>query len=296
MTAFTTTAARQLVINWHITEVCNYSCRYCFGKWEKNTRELLHNAEHTQSLLHELAHYFHPDNTRKQLERDSVDKRIRLNLAGGEPLLYPARFEAIVRIAHILGMDVSCITNGSRLNGDLLHRLSGKLTVLGISVDTSCADTNQVIGRVDRSGALNLDDLCRLVQLARHTNPHISIKINTVVNSANWTSNLSDWIARISPDKWKIFKVLPAVNRQLTISDREYQSFLRRHQHHSDIITAEDNTQMTQSYLMIDPVGRLYQNKETGDGYDYSDPILEVGVEQALAQIRFNAVRFLERY
>ena len=296
MTASTHTAARQLVINWHITEVCNYSCRYCFGKWEKDTRELLHNAEHMQSLLHELAHYFHPDNTRKQLKRDSVDTRIRLNLAGGEPLLYPAQFEAIVRIAHTLGMNVSCITNGSRLHEDLLYRVSGKLTVLGISVDATCADTNQAIGRVDRSGTLKLDELCQLVQLARYINPHISIKINTVVNSANWTSDLSDWIERISPDKWKIFKVLPTVNTQLTISDREYQSFLNRHQHLSDIITAEDNTQMTQSYLMIDPVGRFYQNKETGDSYDYSDPILEVGVEQALAQIRFNAVRFLERY
>lgn len=24
----------ELVVNWHITEACNYNCRYCFAKWE----------------------------------------------------------------------------------------------------------------------------------------------------------------------------------------------------------------------------------------------------------------------
>ena len=33
-----------LVINWHITEACNYQCFYCFAKWQKDDqRELLHS-------------------------------------------------------------------------------------------------------------------------------------------------------------------------------------------------------------------------------------------------------------
>ena len=25
---------KELVVNWHITEACNYKCDYCFAKWD----------------------------------------------------------------------------------------------------------------------------------------------------------------------------------------------------------------------------------------------------------------------
>lgn len=53
---------------------------------------------------------------------------------------------------------------------------------------------------------------------------------------------------------------------------------------------------MVQSYLMIDPHGRFYQNRLGGKGYDYSSPILEVGAAQAFTQIPFDLDRFLDRY
>lgn len=35
-----------LVVNWHITEACNYKCFYCFAKWQKNeNKEIIHNNE-----------------------------------------------------------------------------------------------------------------------------------------------------------------------------------------------------------------------------------------------------------
>ncbi|EGR3240148.1 radical SAM protein, partial [Vibrio parahaemolyticus] len=33
MTTEQSRKANELVINWHMTEVCNYSCKYCFAKW-----------------------------------------------------------------------------------------------------------------------------------------------------------------------------------------------------------------------------------------------------------------------
>lgn len=45
-----------LVINWHITEACNYQCFYCFAKWQKDDqRELLHSKHEIQQLIKEIS-------------------------------------------------------------------------------------------------------------------------------------------------------------------------------------------------------------------------------------------------
>lgn len=48
---------QQLVINWHLTEACNYSCQYCYAAWNKatNPRELINDAGQTLELLTELS-------------------------------------------------------------------------------------------------------------------------------------------------------------------------------------------------------------------------------------------------
>ena len=51
---------RELVINWHITEACNFSCRYCYAKWDGTEKELIHDWERTQKLLSEIASFFAP--------------------------------------------------------------------------------------------------------------------------------------------------------------------------------------------------------------------------------------------
>ena len=30
----------ELVINWHVTEACNYRCRYCYSAWQRQARQL----------------------------------------------------------------------------------------------------------------------------------------------------------------------------------------------------------------------------------------------------------------
>ena len=47
------------------------------------------------------------------------------------------------------------------------------------------------------------------------------------------------------------------------------------------------------SYLMISPEGTLYDN--TGESYTYSDPIIKIGLSQALKQIHFDKSKFIER-
>lgn len=61
-------------------------------------------------------------------------------------------------------------------------------------------------------------------------------------------------------------------------------------------MVVENNQCMAGSYLMLDPMGRFYQNVHQRQGYDYSQPVLHVGVEQALSQIAFSPEHFAARY
>lgn len=60
----------------------------------------------------------------------------------------------------------------------------------------------------------------------------------------------------------------------------------------------EDNRDMTESYLMVDPLGRFFQNQsaQPGAGYVYSPPIPEVGAATAFRRVAFDAQRFAARY
>lgn len=45
---------RELVVNWHITEACNYHCNYCFAKWDKQKNELMNDENSVSKLMDEI--------------------------------------------------------------------------------------------------------------------------------------------------------------------------------------------------------------------------------------------------
>ena len=49
---------------------------------------------------------------------------------------------------------------------------------------------------------------------------------------------------------------------------------------------------MTGSYLMIDSIGIFFQNSILGNGYSYSTPIVNTGIEEALNEINFDPEKF----
>lgn len=290
-----------IVINWHLTEACNYSCHYCYAKWNKtaNPRELIHDSGKALALLEDLYQFFRPGNSANPLSGELTWNSVRLNLAGGEPFLYSGKLLAIVNQARSLGFDVSLISNGSFLNDELLDHLAPQLTWLGISIDSASPLTNKAIGRIDRHGRmLDLVNLAQSLQRARQSNSGMRLKLNTVVNQLNHSEDLSELITNFAPDKWKVLRMLPVVSRDLITDDQQYAAFLARHRTFSRILCAEDNQDMQESYLMIDPHGRFFQNSQliAGRGYDYSQPILEVGAEAAFSEMSFNSKQFSARY
>lgn len=287
----------ELVINWHFTEACNYKCRYCYAKWNGNEKELLHNWERTRNLLDELASFFDPENTTNPLRQSLTWSAIRLNLAGGEPLLYSNAALRVLAYARSAGMNTSIITNGSRLTSELISQLAPLVSMIGISIDSADAVANKAIGRVDGRGVLmDALELAALLNLAREVNPGLKVKINTVVNELNAHEDLGNVLASIAPSCWKVFRMLPVVTDDLAVSSEDFETFIARHERHVDVMCVEDNDEMSESYLMIDPLGRFFQNTKGQQGYSYSRPINLVGARQAFRDWCFSAGSFASRY
>ena len=206
----------------------------------------------------------------------------------------------IIKKAHRLGMVVSMISNGSLIRDDFMDECGEYLETIGISVDSLNYETNASIGRISKSGdALSRDDMEALIGKLRTHNPNIKIKINIVVNSKNYEEDMSEFLECIKPDRIKILKMLPVTTSNLKINDDQFQKFCSLHQSWIDrgIAVTEDNEDMVNGYLMIDPWGRFFQNKpEEGSGYDYSASIVDVGVRSALDEVEFNLDKYKKRY
>lgn len=289
----------ELVINWHLTEACNYACRYCYSKWHAETKgkELIHDRGASRAMLEALYRHFAPDNADTQAHLGMSWKSLRLSLAGGEPLLYERELVDLAEQAREIGFELSLITNGSRLTRPLMAELAPLLSVLGISIDSASALTNREIGRIDRhSRLLSLAALIAVIADGRSLNPGLRVKINTVVNALNFTEDLRPTITQLAPDKWKVLRMLPTVTSDLAIADHEFAEFVGRHRSLAAIMAAEDNTDMVESYIMIDPRGRFFQNSLSGHGYRYSEPIPEIGAAAAFRQVQWHADKFLARY
>jgi radical S-adenosyl methionine domain-containing protein 2 len=287
----------ELVINWHFTEACNYKCRYCYAKWEGNEKELLHDWDRTQMLLDELASFFHPENNANPLQQHLTWSGVRLNLAGGEPLLYAEEAMRVLAYATSVGMTTSIITNGSCLTSEQASLLAPLISMIGISIDSANVESNAAIGRVDGRGVqMGLAEMAALLETAKATNPGLQIKVNTVVNSLNVHEDLGDTLAVLMPNRWKVFRMLPVVTDDLAITLADFERFVARHSRHADVMCVEDNEDMSESYLMIDPLGRFFQNTKGQQGYFYSRPIDTVGAKQVFRDWRFSVRSFASRY
>jgi len=286
----------ELVINFHMTETCNYSCGYCYAAWNDlcSARELHHHDGQVELLLKALAEYYLNDNP---LAAELGYKSVRINFAGGEPMLLGPRFLDAVTTARHLGFNTSIITNAHFLDEAMLEVLAPQLSILGISYDSANQDLATRIGRVDRKQRwITPENLIQITKSYRQLNPAGIVKLNTVVNAYNFDDDMQSVISAVQPDKWKLLRVLPVHDHQLTITAEQYRAYVERHVSLSEIIAEEDNTAMQHSYLMINPKGCFYQNGEAGTGYQQSPSILDIGVAEALAFIPFDITAFSRRY
>ena len=276
-------------VNFHLWQPCNMRCRFCFATFEDVKQVMnLPKGHLTEKECLELV---------DQIAAYGFEK---LNFAGGEPTLCPWLANLVARTkAH--GLVTSIVTNGSRITETWLDTLKGTLDWIGLSIDTISEKNMKRLGRtVHGKTLLTSDEYLRLITEIKWRG--IRLKINTVVTAQTSQEDLTPFIRLAKPERWKIFQVLPiqgqndAHIKEFLITAEAFQAYVQRNRRVEDDgirVIPETNDLMTQSYVMIDPAGRFFDNAHST--YHYSPPILEVGIAEAAKQLSIDRARFLQR-
>jgi len=260
-------------VNFHIWAKCNYSCRFCFAKF-KDYKEIL-TKEEAFKIIDKL-YYF------------GVHK---INFAGGEPTLCPY-LDELLKYSKKLGLTTSIISNGSGITKKFIINNHNFINWLGLSIDTGIESIQFALGRGNGKHVSKIIEKVKFIKKFP-----INLKINTVVTALNYQENMAKLLDILKPDRWKVFQVLPIENENrefisdLLISRKQFNYFIQRHKKYNPII--ENNDLMINSYVMIDPKGRFFQN--SNNYYKLSQPILDVGIRTAFEEICWNYSKFIER-
>lgn len=220
----------------------------------------------------------------------------KITFAGGEPLLCKW-LPKLIKKAKELGLTTMIVTNGSKLTEKFLIENKPYLDWIAVSIDSLKEENNIKIGRAiigkRTLSKANYYDLIVAIKSYGY-----GLKINTVVNSVNFKENLSDFISSANPQRWKVLQVLPIKGQNdnkiddFKITDAEYTYFLNTHKN-VETIVPESNTAIKGSYVMVDPAGRFFDNAQ--GTHNYSKPILEVGVANAMKTMHYNIDKFVKR-
>ena len=274
--------AMKLKVNLHITNNCNYRCRYCFAHFN-NPQDI--DLAQWKAVVDNLK---------------SSGMVSHVNFAGGEPLLYRG-FAELLRYTHEdAGMDCSVITNGSLLLRPTIvpQGFYRHLSMLGISVDSCDHDTLLRLGCADRQGrTLSVDDLHSIISKAKAENPDIHIKFNTVVTSENQHEVIAPLEKEFTIDRWKflkmkLFETENFSNQDLLISEAEYKEFLARNElNQTDHV---DESSMERSYIIIDNCGNLIDNKRKS--YEVVGSLLEEPFAEVFGRYSFDSELYGVRY
>lgn len=273
-------------INFHFWRPCNMRCGFCFATFEDTRSELSkgHLPEpQALAVIDAIA------------AAGGVEK---LTFVGGEPTLCPWLPNLIAR-AKSHGLVTMVVSNGWRLRHE--PGLIAGCDWLALSVDSLDPSVNHRSGRaVPQHPPLRDDELLAIVQRARECG--IRIKLNTVIHALNHHEDMTEFVVAMRPERWKLFQVLPITGQndarfgEFAIADADFAAFIARHAavaEHGITVVPEDNEAMQGTYAMIDPRGCFIDNAE--GTLRYSRPILDVGVETAWQQVRFDRERFVAR-
>jgi radical S-adenosyl methionine domain-containing protein 2 len=223
----------------------------------------------------------------------------KITFAGGEPTLCPW-LEDAVKESKRLDFTTNIVTNGTLLDERRLDELGDSLDWITFSVDSISETTNLLTGRaVAGRKPLPYTNIVDLAHLARSRG--VRIKLNTVVTAINKREDLRTFIEALLPERWKVLRYLEirgendSATSTLAVSREEFRAFLFKNQPLPPEVTLvpEDNDNMIDSYVMVDPLGRFIDNSK--GMYTVSDPVLQKGVTYSLAQIKYSYSKFIER-
>ena len=113
--------------NIHLDGRCNYRCAHCFDTCLPKTGMA-------------------PEQWKGHLEYLKSIGITKINIAGGEPFLYPHLVE-MCELIKSMGFTVSIVSNGSLITKEKIEQLAGTVGWLGLSVDSPDEEDEISIGR-----------------------------------------------------------------------------------------------------------------------------------------------------
>lgn len=262
-------------------------CKFCFATFKDVKHSILPKGHLPKEQSIEIVRHLSEYGFKK------------ITFVGGEPTLCPW-LPVLIQTAKRAGLITTIVTNGSELTHDFLKTNQESLDWIAVSIDSLYAQTNIETGRaITGRKPLSLEEYTSVVDRIKMYG--YQLKINTVVNSKNYKQNMGEFIRHAEPEDWKLFQVLPIKGQNdlkiddFIISDKQFQFFLNIHKELENItrIIPENNSQMTGSYVMVDPAGRFIDN--TYGEYRYSEPILKVGVKLAIRGMSYDTRKFEDR-
>lgn len=274
-------------VNFHLWEPCNMRCKFCFATFQDVKQSILPKGHLPKNQAIEVVSH---------LAEIGFEK---ITFAGGEPTLCPW-LPDLITTAKEQGLTTMIVTNGSRLTDDFLNTNQEYLDWIAVSIDSLVASTNIATGRaIVGKNPLQLEYYTSLVDRIKQHG--YGLKLNTVVSSKNCLEDMSDFIRYAQPKRWKLLQALPIKGQNdLNIEDfkittEQFHYFINTHKELSSVtsIIPESNSQMSGSYVMVDPAGRFYNNI-TGEN-SYSKPILEIGARLAIQQMKYDFGKYISR-
>ena len=181
-------------VNYYLWKPCNMKCGFCFATFQDIHRRILPKG------------HLGPEDSLIVVEQLARAGFQRINFAGGEPTLCPWLPDLLTR-AKELGLSTAMVTNGSLLTPTWMDTVAGHLDWAALSIDSVNPDTLRRIGRTIRSGPFGATEYLKMADMLRSRG--IRLKINTVVTRFNLDEDLTDFIIEASPERWKLFQVLP---------------------------------------------------------------------------------------
>jgi len=224
-------------INFHLTDKCNSYCKHCFVKKENNQL----NIENLKRLVDMLCYH-------NKISNSIIEK---INLAGGEPLLYENILD-IINYINLKNVQCSIITNGTLLTKSFIDSVVGKLYMIGISIDGIQDETNI---KLRRRIIKNIEEICRYIK-----EKGMKLKINVCVSRQNLNENFYDFFQKINPDRIKLLQMIPYRNESKAdiITVDEFNAFCNKLSRFNPV--CESNEFITSEYLIIDSKGVMSLN------------------------------------
>lgn len=162
---FTEESNVPISVNYFPSRKCNYTCGFCF---------------HTDTSSYVLC----TEAAKRGLRLLKEAGMKKLNIAGGEPFLFPRLLTELLQYGkEEFGIEsISIVSNGSKITEKWMRQNCQWLDMLAISCDSFNPATNKKIRRGDDGG-----NVIRLFQIAEWCKEYgIKFKLNTVVNVHNW--------------------------------------------------------------------------------------------------------------